>query len=616
MRGRLKIFAFAVIATACFFAIASLWDDSLIVDEVPHVGTGYSYLVKQEMRLNPEHPPLAKDLAALPLMFLSLNQSVFETDPWQGLDANLNQWGFGRYFIYNSGNDADTITRLAKLPMLIFFILAAVLIFKWSHRLYGKFGAALALVLFSFSPLILAHARIVGTDMAALFGVVLASYYFLAYLRKRRAANFCFSVLALGVALLVKFSTFLLLPFFLVLAVAYAAANGQKIIKSAAPALLICITAFIAVVWPVYFAHTYNYSAERQHSDTVFRLQSYKKTVITETVVWMSDKPVLRALGHYFFGLALTNIRISSPSNPVYFLGKVSTVGRKAYFPVVYFIKEPLAWWGLVAIALAAIAITTRVKSFKLKDSSLMKQHFDEFAMLLWVGLYWTISIYSKTNIGLRHLLPVYPFTIMLVSGQIAGLVKSLKSTFVPSSGRGKVNLRPELMSRESQNYKSKVKNFFQKFYVLRFVILVLLAWYIWESLSIYPYYLTYFNQMVGGPQGGYRYVVDSNLDWGQDLKRLAQWREKNDIETIYLDYFGWADQQYYLQHDWIWTVSGRFKSAADFLRENPQGGYLVVSANYYMNSRGDADKSYAWLDAYKPITIIGNSIFVWYLEP
>jgi len=589
MRGRLKIFAFAVIATACFFAIASLWGDSLVVDEVPHIGAGYSYLAKQDMRLNPEHPPLAKDLVTLPLMFLPLDKSIFETDPWQGLDANRNQWEFGRYLIYNSGNDANVITRLAKLPMLIFFILAAVLIFKWSHRLYGKLGAALALVLFSFSPLILAHARIVGTDIAALFGVVLASYYFLAYLRKRGAAEFVFSVLALGVALLAKFSTFLLLPFFLVLAIVYAAANGQKIIKSVATALLICITAFIAVVWPVYFAHTYNYPAERQHSDTVFRLQSYKKTVITETVVWVSDKPVLRALGHYFFGLALTNIRISSPSNPVYFLGKVSTVGRKAYFPVVYFIKEPLAWWGLVAIAM--IAIATRVKSFKLKVSSLMKRHFEEFAMLSWVGLYWTISIYSKTNIGLRHLLPVYPFTIMLASGQLSKIVERLKF-----------------------KVKSGSSNFL--LFTFYFLLVSLLGWYVWESISIYPYYLTYFNQTVGGPQGGYRYVVDSNLDWGQDLKRLAQWREKNNIGKIYLDYFGWADQQYYLKHDWNWIVSGRFKSVADFLRENPQGGYLVVSANYYMNSRGDADKSYAWLDAYKPITIIGNSIFVWYLEP
>ena len=111
-----------IIIISTVLAISSAWNDSIIVDEVPHIGAGYSYLVKQDMRLNPEHPPLAKDLAAIPLLFVNLKQDVFNSEFWQ-TDIN-GQWNFGRRLIYNSGNDADLIKHLVKLPMLLFFVLS------------------------------------------------------------------------------------------------------------------------------------------------------------------------------------------------------------------------------------------------------------------------------------------------------------------------------------------------------------------------------------------------------------------------------------------------------------------------------------------------------------
>ena len=116
-----------MIVLAVFFAVMSMVNDSQIVDEIPHVGAGYSYLVKRDMRFNPEHPPLAKDLAALPLLFMNLKDTVFSTAHWeQGLN---DQWEFGRKLIYNSGNDGDAIKFFSRLPMLLFYILAAIFIF-------------------------------------------------------------------------------------------------------------------------------------------------------------------------------------------------------------------------------------------------------------------------------------------------------------------------------------------------------------------------------------------------------------------------------------------------------------------------------------------------------
>ena len=126
-----KYFAIGIIASAAIIAYASAWNDSIIVDEDPHIGAGYSYLVKQDMRLNPEHPPLVKDFAALPLLFLGLDHDAFETKSWQE-DIN-GQWDFGRALIFK--NNAILITHVAKIPPLILFVIAAwfVCVFAYSH---------------------------------------------------------------------------------------------------------------------------------------------------------------------------------------------------------------------------------------------------------------------------------------------------------------------------------------------------------------------------------------------------------------------------------------------------------------------------------------------------
>src|SRR3989344_5861199 len=171
-----------IVLVAIVLAITSLWDDSFIVDEIPHVGAGYSYITKGDYRLNPEHPPLAKDLAGLALSLFSINQSAFSTQYWTS-DIN-GQWNFGRTLIYNRANNVDAITRTAKITMLLFFIFSAVLIYRWAQERYGSTGspqagekaALIAILLFSFSPTVLAHSRFVTTDMPALFGILLGTY--------------------------------------------------------------------------------------------------------------------------------------------------------------------------------------------------------------------------------------------------------------------------------------------------------------------------------------------------------------------------------------------------------------------------------------------------------
>jgi hypothetical protein len=584
-----KLYAVAIVLFAVVLAITSEWNDSIIVDEVPHIGAGYSYLEKGDMRLNPEHPPLPKDLAAIPLMFLNLDNSVFETKFWQ---TDLNgQWEFGRYLIFNSGNDADLIRHAAKLPMILFFILSAILIAKWSRRLYGDNGGLIALFLFSLSPTVLAHARFVTTDVAALFAIISATYFFVKYLRRQNIKNFIIASLIFGTALLCKFSTFLLVPFLGLISLIFGftivktnfAQRFWSAIKYGFISVAIFVVGFIVIVWPVYYFHTMNYPVEKQKTETTTLLSSYGNRFFADPVVWMSDKPVIRAAGQYALGLLMVNQR-QMGGNTTYFLGQTTGSGWHSYFPIVYFLKEPLAWWGLFTIAVIALFILKRRSSSR----SYIQDHFEELAMLIWLAVYWIISIQSSLNIGVRHLMPIYPFMIILVSGQVARVLDFVKN--------------------------KKIKN------TVFALIIVLLGWYLIENLRVYPYYLAYFNQVAGGPSGGYKYVVDSNLDWGQDLIRLSDYVKEKNINKIEFDYFGWADPYYYLKDKYIWLNSTKYLNAQDFKNRNLSDGWLAVSATFLEGSEGTIANpnpvNYKnWLQAIEPVTVIGHSIFVYHIK-
>lgn len=166
----------------------------------------------------------------------------------------------------------------------------------------------------------------------------------------------------------------------------------------------------------------------------------------------------------------------------------------------------------------------------------------------------------------------------------------------------------------ENDNAKYKIFNFKLSLFTLNFTLFTLLGWYVADVVRVHPHYLTYFNQLAGGPAGGHQYAVDSNLDWGQDLKRLAMWVEENKVNKIHLDYFGWADQGYYLKDKLVWINSGTYKNVRDFFAQNLDGGYIAVSVSFYMGSRGDSVNNYIWLDAYEPVAKIGNSIWVWHI--
>lgn len=339
------------------------------------------------------------------------------------------------------------------------------------------------------------------------------------------------------------------------------------------------------LVYPVYMFHITNYPAAKQMSDTQYIASQFPLKLAGNTVIWMSKQPILRPYAQYTLGLFMVFQRATG-GNTTFFLGDVTNKGWKSYFPILYAIKEPLTLHILTIIALLLLAACGTKEAWKKIFASLsrfLKNNFIEIAMLIFLAIYWSASITSNLNIGIRHILPTFPFVYVLVSGQMKRLFEKIRH---------------------------------KKILVVVYwsIGAILIIWYAFSSLSSFPYYLTYFNELVGGNKNGHTYVTDSNLDWGQDLKRLAKWVDDNKIPEIYLDYFGGATPSYYLGNKAkSWSGTNDPKDA--------KGKWLAISATFKQQGQALPTKGwnqptdfYLWLNEYKPVTVIGNSIFVYYI--
>ena len=575
-----------IIFCLAFFSMQGI---SATMDELAHIPAGYSYLTHKDYRINPEHPPLAKDLSAIPLLFLHLNFP--ENHPSWTTGVN-NQWWLGNQFLYHSGNNPDQIIFWARIPMILLLVFLGWFLFYWAKKEFGNKAALLTLTFFSFSPTFLAHGRLVTTDIAAALGVVIATCFWLKFLKQPTRKNIVFAGLIFGIAMLLKFSMALLIPFFAIITLAYAwfkTSSLKQILKYIGLALLVGTIGMVFIVWPIYQLHILNYPAAKQLSDTRYILQSSPLNSLKNLCIWMAGTPVLRPFAHFLLGLLMATQRTAF-GNTVYFMGMVSASGWWYYFPIVYLLKVPLSFHILTLITILILLFIIK-KPFWVKPRKRIRvwilNHFTEFSMLVFLGIYWSVSMSGNLNIGIRHILPTFPFMYMLVSAGIA-------------------------------NWTERIDNLPKTKRIVNLLLPFLILWYIGSSLAGFPYYLSYFNELAGGPKNGYKYVVDSNYDWGQDLRRLANFVKdppaKQKIKKIYVDYFGGGDPKYYLGEKYIPYNPVQTP-------ERPKG-WFAVSATLLEGGSGNAVPGfdqptgyYKWLNQYHPVARAGNSIFIYYIN-
>jgi hypothetical protein len=532
----LLLILLAIVVT--LLAVGSMWDDSATADEAAHIAAGLLKAREGRLDLYATQAPLMEALIAAPLV--ATGHRV--PDVWRRYGNR--PWVVGHLLLYRAGYDAQRILRLARLPVIALFLALCFAIYWFVRDVTGSDRPALAaFALAGFCPTLLAHGRLATVDMGVTFFAFAATALLLRLLRAPSRGIAVATGLTLACALATKVSGALLIPFFLIVIALWffgqrAEGRGQRAEVTTAPvdsapalcplpsalwiAGLTAIVAFMAI-----------YLLLARSADLSLPFRAYLSEV--------------RAVREFY---------VANPL-PQFLLGEFSQKGWPHYYLVAIAVKTPLP-----ALSLLVLAVIPAVRM----------RRFEVVVCALFAALFLLVSAFSSLNLGIRHVLPIYPF--LYAACAIA--------LFDPGA-----KAKRELVIAASA-------------LVIAQVVVAVIA---------YPSYLSYFNPLIGDARNADRVLIDSNLDWGQDLRRLAQWTRANDVDVIRVHYFGAGNVEYELGKRAIRWPAPR--------RELLPKGWFAVSRHFYrlsfLPARSPIDyDAYLRASGAKYATTIGGSIDVY----
>jgi 4-amino-4-deoxy-L-arabinose transferase-like glycosyltransferase len=543
-------------------------------DEPGSLAAGYAALAARDFRPAIEHPPFTRIWAALPL--LSMSGVSFDTRTIDGArpEAVAFQGPFeiGHRFLYkeNASRQAqggvDGLLYRARFMNALLGVVLGVLVFCWAGEWLGFRAAVVALALYAMEPNIAAHSSLVTTDLGVACFMFGAVYFLWRASRRLTATNIAGLVACFVLAMLSKFSAAILGPVVLVLMAM--TAWRRRAISAAAVARVtgLLVVATWCGVWAAY-GFRFAPSATPGWTFALHDHPAVRQAVpsIAAMVGWIDAYHLLpNAFSQGFLhGQGLVQGR------PSFLAGSYSNFGWWYYFPVAFLIKTPVA---LLALLVAGVVLTIR----RGRLLSLDGEAFLVVPSVLFLG----VAMASSLNIGLRHILPIYPFVIVLAALAARAL---MDGGF--RQGRG--------------------------------ILVALLGATLLEFGSVYPHNLAFFNRAVGGPANGFRWLADSNIDWGQDLKPLKGWMDRNQVAHINLAYFGVADPASY-GIDCTYMGGTTIPGVTPAMMRPPRlPGYVAVSVTLLNGVPfGERDRDfYKPLRDREPAADIGGSVRVYWVE-
>lgn len=544
--------------------ISSMKHKSVFGDEVGNIVSGYSKLKTLDYRLNPEQGPLSPMISALPLLFLDVN-FPFDHSSWK--IKNLDTLMYIFLFEYN--DDPYDIVFWARIPMVGLSMLLALFIFKWSKEMYGKAAGVFALFLYTFSPNMLAHARISSSDFGLTVFAFIAVYYFWRFFKQPTKKLLVVAGITLGLALLTKFSAIMLFPIYgvitlILFVISYPPTqlirqkiykrirrvNLRRLIFLTVSLTCIFVVTYLVMLFGYRFEGMFTPLADSMRADihlnkTIWPIESFTES---NTLIGFALEKVPSPLPYYFArGLGYSFQYADDPSPSLVVGDHLET--KWYFFLYSFLLKTPISM--LVFLVLSLLL-------YKKINNGCANEVFLILPFLLF-HLAFTLT---QKQFGYRYVIHTIPFLIVFVS---------------------------KLVNLE-----------IKKSIVTKLAFIALCAWYVFSSFMIYPHYISYFNEFIG-PKNAYKVMVGSNIDWGQDLLYLSEYVQKNNLENIMLSYYGFAPTT-------NWILSPYYNiSYTDVPCERTEG-VIVISVTDLMGKQG----CYGWLLKEEPSERIAYSMLVY----
>ncbi|MFH0929690.1 MAG: hypothetical protein V1814_00365 [Candidatus Moraniibacteriota bacterium] len=578
--------------------------NGIIADEIPHIASGYYYLTTNRYFINPEHPPLVKDVAGLGEMaarpaFPDITNVETRPDnferykyPFAGtdfpafLEKSNTQAYFGQMFLFHPQNNPDAIAFWGRLAVIFTNTLLLFWLFSIVSKIWNPRAALAGLFFIAVSQFSIAHGSFVVIDfMSGLLSMIAVAAFSL-YLKKyaEGKANIWFFLAAsatLALAELSKFSSVILFPalflggLIFIIAVKRSWKDFFKFIGLYTA--LVAIATFLIAAFYIFHVYKMDNSAMVQQLWDNFPYSALPQALMGILAPLVSFSLLTKGLAEYLNGVLMVMGRMAGSSQITYFMGQVH--GNEGagpwYFPILYFTKLSL---GFLLFNLLALALIIK-KFFAGKKKVFVRFRgfaSNPFALLLLVFgyLYMTETLSSTFQIGLRHIVPVIMAAALL-------------------TGRG-VDIFWET------NIWKKIR--------LKHVFMTVGALMIASVFCSFPFYLSYYNALGGGTENGYKIATDSNYDWGgSDVRRLAKWTRDNNVHDIYTDFFADVALPYYLG-------DGQRSFNIEYDAMPPPGSLIAVSNYKYMNNVFNRwipeDRKYSILEK-NLIARIGPTIFV-----
>ncbi len=508
-----SVVAAVLLALYAGLAVTAAWNKGVSFDEGVQLAVGYNQWLHGDYRMEGANGDLVKRWATLPYLVTRPAFPGYDAPVLRRADA----YGLARRFLFESGNVPEDLLAQARAMIVLLGVAAGLTVFLCARALFGPVGGLVSLTLFTLSPNLLAFGGIASTDLSItllLLGSTLAIWRLLHLVTVARLAA---SLAVFALLVLAKPTALVILPVAAVLLAAKLLAGpplrlgwraARRTVAGRRRQALVfaaCIALHAIAGWASLWAHYgFRFDPSPAVAGLVQRpgraqVRDESPALLLGLIGWAEQTRFL-PLG-FLRGVEL--LAGNDDELGAFMRGDWMLGGRLAFFPYAIWVKTPPATLLLVALGAGAWiwARWRRGRGPPLYAAT---------PLVALIGCHLAIAVADDFNIGHRHILPIYPPLTVL-----AGAVVLLPWSALRRGG----------------------------------LVAGLLAWLAAESFAVRPHYLAYFAPQAGGPDHGYKHLVDSSLDWGMNLPGLRAWLDEHDPlgrVPLHLAYFGTDDPRRY----------------------------------------------------------------------